>query len=467
MALLDEMNSTIEKEGLAGEINRSFYRTGIDYLDYVNGKINTKTGEYELGVSGGKILLIPGWSGSGKTTTGIQIGWNIIAPEEDGMLLFFDAERGTSHERMSQIIGCDLDYYNENIRDKKVRLANVDVSSEDLQTLIDKIYRIKLISGAGLEFTKDGGLAQKSRTNSKNACELLPPTVIIVDSWAALWPSGINNQLDSMTSMDASARAKANNAVVDQVKGKLFKANIILIVINHIQKGITIDKYAADMRPLKYMKKDETLPGGGRVVYYADFVPRIEQKEKLTPDKEFGIKGFLQECIICKSRSNASGVVITMVFDQYTGVDNLLTNFLVLMNNGRIAGSGHGYSLKSYENAKFKRNNIKELYSSDRKFAKAWDAEVHDTLSEMIVSIEGKKITQVEPEYEGVSTPVPRGPAKKEEEVEITKASVKKMLRKELVELCESQEIDIDWKDYPGKEGLEEAKKDIINYLWS
>jgi len=450
MGLLDEMIETFDKEGLAGEIYRKFYRTGIDYLDYMNGKVSAETGELELGVCGGKILLIPGWSGSGKTTVAIQVGWNIVKDEEEGLMLFYDPERGTSHERLAQVTVDDLDYYLENLKNKKIRLTNDDVASEDLTELIDKIYRIKMTSGCQVAFIKDGSLeAKTNKTKMRDAAAELPPTVIIVDSWAAMFPREMSEMVKVAHGMFATARAKANNAVVDQAKDKMYRANIILIVVNHVQKSVDTNQYAPDSRPLKYLKEEETLPGGGRVCYYADYAPRLEQKAKLTPDKEFGIKGFLQECIICKSRNNASGITITMVFDQFHGVDNLLTNFLILQNNNGIGGSGHGYFLKAYPDAgTFKKKTLHEIYDNDQEFSDAFDAAVAEILDGFIRAIEAREIDQVEDEYV------------------IEPDDIRKMTRTRLKEYCEDQEVDIDWSDYKGKDGLKEAAGAIIEFLF-
>jgi len=344
----------------------------------------------------------------------------------------------------------DLDYYLKHLKNRKIRLTNDDVASEDLTELIDKIYRIKMAHGCQVVFTKTGALEAKTdKRKMRAAAADLPPTVIITDSWAAMFPREMSEMDKVAHGMFATARAKANNAVVDQAKDKMYRANIILIVVNHIQKSVDTNQYAPDARPLKYMKEDETLPGGGRVCYYADYAPRLEQKGKLTPDKEFGIKGFLQECIICKSRNNASGITITLVFDQFHGIDNLLTNFLILQNNGGIGGGGNAYHLKAYPDAgTFKKKTLHETYESDEGFAEAFDAAVAEILDGFIRAIEAREIDQVEDEYQ------------------IGPDEIRGMTRTRLREYCEDEEVDIDWDDYKGKVGLKEAKEAVVEALF-
>lgn len=61
-------------------------------------------------------------------------------------------------------------------------------------------------------------------------------------------------------SMSASSIAKTNNAVIKRIPGILKKANITLIIINHITKKIEIG-FTKTQADVNYLKQDETIPG--------------------------------------------------------------------------------------------------------------------------------------------------------------------------------------------------------------
>ena len=61
----------------------------------------------------------------------------------------------------------------------------------------------------------------------------------------------------------------------------------MLFFVNHIQVLISTDMYGGDKRPLKFLKQDETLPGGKDAIFMSDFTVRLDQGKKIIPGKEF------------------------------------------------------------------------------------------------------------------------------------------------------------------------------------
>ena len=230
----DQVDKVMEEKNLGGNIDRESYATGIDYIDYMNGKFSTE-GDLKLGVSGGKIFYIAGGSGSGKSSFGLQSGYNIIKDYEDGLMFVYDCEKSNSHERIAGICHIDSDEYNGSTRERSVRHINDNTSTEGLYDLIHNIHQAKMNHMTGVEFLKDGSRSKKTKHNEvRNLAQDIPPTVILVDSWANLAPEKMDIDEGNRGSMDASAIAKANNGLIKGVMNRLFEANIILIIINHV-----------------------------------------------------------------------------------------------------------------------------------------------------------------------------------------------------------------------------------------
>ena len=76
-----------------------------------------------------------------------------------------------------------------------------------------------------------------------------------------------------------------------------------------------------------------------------------------------------------------------VVFDQYRGINNVLTNYLMLKTNDKIGGGGQGFFLKAYPDIKFKQANLQELYYSDPDFKQAFDEESHSVYEKIVLDM--------------------------------------------------------------------------------
>ncbi len=439
----------VNDKGLAASIEREVYSTGCDVLDYENGKIN-RDGSRIVGVSGGKILTIVGKSGSGKSTLAIQIGGYIVSLSEDGQMFIYDAEKAHSHERAATLLGYDYETYKAEIEDKKVFIRNLNTTTEGLIGLIVEIHKAKMEHFAGTTFTKTEGRKRGTELQEKKARKAaadMPPTVILADSWPKINPEKIDEDEDKASNMAGGQAAKAKNELVRNMLERMYEANIILIIVNHIGKSISTERYVVDDRPLKWLKMGENLPGGKDHVYLSDCAIRLEQKKALVANEEFGITGFLNEATILKSRSNASGRTVQLVFDQFTGIDNLYTNYLNLKLAKVIEGSSSSFKLKSYPEKTFSQKGLRALYDSDKKFKKAFDKAVADLLSDRLsrLGLEGNAIEADDDDGGSIS----------EEEI-------RAMSKKQFKDFVTANDITIDWSEY---DTLDEAKTAVIESL--
>jgi RecA/RadA recombinase len=452
--LKDALNARMAVGDLGGHLERGTVPTGIDHFDYLNGRFD-KDGNLSIGIGEGKIAYLAGWSGSGKSTIGIQMAWNIIKDDEDAQLFIYDCERSNSHMRVAQLAGLSYDEYRQNYEEDKVKLINSRTSTDNLTTLIREIYEVKMNTIGGVDFTKKGTSDKTNWNKVRSNIAEMPITIIMVDSWALLAPSKGDDSNEIRGNMAGAQIAKANNALIKQCCGTgwLYDANIMLLIINHISKAVNTDMYPPDARPIKWLKKDETLPGGGTAAYMADFMLRLDQVKGLKEDEELHVKGFLCGVTLCKSRSNASGHAITVVFDQYGGADNVLTNYLMLKAANKIGGSSTSYFLKGLDSVKFAQKNIRKMYTTNPAFQEHFDSLVNAELSVFIKQIEGKSSNVAEKIIEELP------------EVGLTYEDVMLMSVVELKRLCKDNQMAVDDDFWKGK--LSQIRKDVADALFS
>lgn len=124
---------------------------------------------------------------------------------------------------------------------------------------------------------------------------------------------------------------------------------------------------------------------GTSFLYLADTVIKFKAGAKLEPEKDFGVKGFINNAKIIKSRSNSSGVEIPLVFDQVNGFDNVLTNFKLLFDLGMLKGNGvSGYYFPELDTVKVKRKDVRKKYAENAEWRELFDKYVAHTLVQLI-----------------------------------------------------------------------------------
>lgn len=350
---------TIKKEKLGREVFSPSYRTGIDLLDYRNGRMEGN--EEVLGISGGKILTVVGKSGSGKSSLAYMIAGTILKTDENAQIIHLDYERAANKTRISRMANVPIDLISSN--SEVYSLLNSEISSETLYRLVKAIHKIKMENKA--DFTID------AKFNGDKVSYLVP-TVILVDSLVSMSPSDIIDEKELSGSMSASAIAKTNNSIFKRITNFITDANITIICINHITSTIAM---GTPTKPaLNFLGQNESLPGGSSAIFLSDSLLKLDTGSKLDEEKDFGIKGFTVTAQYIKSRSSASGRKMTLVFNQETGFDNLLTNVQFLKEKGLLLGSGHGYYIETMQDKKFKLKTVSDIYHNDEDFKNRFDS---------------------------------------------------------------------------------------------
>lgn len=174
--LMGEFKGVIEKNDLgeARDYNPT-YSTGIDILDYRNGKLDNG-GELSVGIGAGKIFTVVGKPGSGKTSLAIKVATTIAEQYEDSNIVHFDFENATTTARIKAISG-----WSEELIEEKYLKLNRSIYSESLYQFIKAAAKIKLNDESLLI---DSGVVD----SEGNEIKVLPPTIILVDSWALVVP---------------------------------------------------------------------------------------------------------------------------------------------------------------------------------------------------------------------------------------------------------------------------------------
>ena len=367
------------------------YPTGFLPFDFLNGyrvHVKSETEDFwynSVGIVDGSSVSFAGRSGSGKTTAAIQMAANIVRPFPEATIFFDDIEGGSNATRREL-----LTHFTPEEAEQRIIYRNTAVSAENFYKRIASIYEIKMNNRADFEY-------DTCKLDSRgNKIYKLIPTVYILDSLAMLTPEKLTEEEELSGQMSTTATAKTNTAVFKRIVPKLKAANIILFTINHINDKIEVNAFTHTKSQVSFLKPGETLPGGKAALYLANNLIRVDDGAKLKETDGLGINGKIVDFEIIKSRTNAAGRSVPMVFDFTSGFDDILSLFMFLKSTGAIITGATCY-LRGHEDMKFRQRDFKNKLFNDPEFAKAFNevarAELETLLGNPEVE-EQKNITQ-------------------------------------------------------------------------
>lgn len=343
------------------------YPTGFLPFDFLNGyrvHVKSETEDFwynAVGIVDGSSVSFAGRSGSGKTTAAIQMAANIIRPFPEATIFFDDIEGGSNATRREL-----LTHFTPEEAEQRIIYRNTAVSAENFYKRIASIYEIKMNNRADFEYDT-GKLDSRG-----NKIYKLIPTVYILDSLAMLTPEKLTEEEELSGQMSTTATAKTNTAVFKRIVPKLKAANIILFTINHINDKIEVNAFTHTKSQVSFLKPGETLPGGKAALYLANNLIRVDDGAKLKETDGLGINGKIVDFEIIKSRTNAAGRSVPMVFDFTNGFDDILSLFMFLKSTGAIITGATCY-LRGHEDMKFRQRDFKNKLFNDPEFAKAFN----------------------------------------------------------------------------------------------
>lgn len=368
------------------------YSTGFLGFDFRNGCImqnfipNKEPVEYfSIGIQDGSMVMIIGRSGCGKTSWAIQSAANIVRKFENGTIFHDDIEAATTLDRK-----LTLTKFTEEELESKYIHRNTGITAENFYERVKMIHDIKLSEREKFEYNT--GIFDYYG----NPIIKLEPTVYILDSLALLMPNTFAEEEELSGNMSATAMARVNASVFKRIVPMLKAANIILLIINHINQKVEINAFARTKSQVSYLKQGETLPGGNSPIYLSNVMIRLDDNTKLTDDKEFGINGSLVDFGLVKSRSNKAGNdVVTLLFNQEEGYDPILSLFILLKQKNMINGQGLGMYLGDRNDLKFSQKTFKNKLADNIELQTLFSSLCFEVLKEYLVRTEKVNTTEL------------------------------------------------------------------------
>ena len=351
------------------------YPTGFLPLDYMNGQrvqVYNENGEMireydSVGFVEGTIITVISDPGLGKTTAVIQFATSIASKFPDSFVIHEDIEQASHINRVRNIT------YQSSRWIKDHYVIYQDTHTENI---IDRFMdHAKMKLNNRKEFEYDTGL----KDMYGDPIIRLKPTVVIIDSLAMMRSEEVSfsnegkNKDDieqAAGNMFAARVAKFNSEMFKQILPYAKKANIILFVINQINRKISTG-FISSPRDLVGLGENESIGGGRASLYLANNVLRFKNKGMLKPDKDYKINGNIIDATFYKSRTNASNVSCELIFDKQNGFSPTLSLVHYAINNNIIVKKGNKYMIPGFENDMFSKSTFCEVAAKNPKMLSA------------------------------------------------------------------------------------------------
>lgn len=354
------------------------YSTGFLALDYLNGTVvhvKDKDRDFKynsVGIVDGCAVTCIGRTGCGKSTLIVQMAANIIRKFPGAAIFHDDLEGGSTGARRAILTR----FTAEELQQRYV-YRNTGVTAENLYQRIKTIHDEKISNPSEYEY--DTGLFD---TRGGRIFKFIP-TVYIVDSLPMLMPEKVTEEEELTGQMTVTSGAKVNTRVIKSIVPMLKAANIILLSINHILDDVVINPMQRSKSQVAYLKPGERLPGGKAFIYLANNMFRLDDDQKLTDAKDYGVNGAIVNVTIVKSRTNKSGKSIPLVLDMETGFDPILSLFAFLKSVGRINDKG-SYKSIGDSDIKFFQKDFKRKLMESPELQKVFADECNVELSKLL-----------------------------------------------------------------------------------
>lgn len=337
--LMDEIIAGLESiKGITFNQEIEVVTTGLDLLDGCAGG----------GFPKGKLLLLAGAPGGGKSTLAGQVIGSFQKTHPNAMGFYIDGEQAMTMSRL-QLLGCDPN---------RTLLISQAITLETVIKTFDHIVKSKLAK-------KMGDV----------------PWIVVVDSETAI-PTEKQLQISDPTKVTGyKARMLSHN--IPKMMLDCTAGNVTLLMISQLKDKVKMDAYVQDMAGLKGL--GNSIITGGNTMKYMPFMVGIVRPSESIDSEKFGFSGVVSEIKFIKNKLYIPHIKVPIVLDYMKGYSDFWTKMMLVKQAKVIKGSGIGMYLPNLTTKKFRYREMENLYNTDPEWRVAFD-EIYTQCKEVILA---------------------------------------------------------------------------------
>ena len=315
--------------------------TGIDLFDTILGG----------GIPVGKLVLITGAPGGGKTSLAISMISSLQKRYKNALALYLDAEQSMGKKRLEEF---DVD------TDRTI-LISQDLTVEKVSKIISK--------------------ATAYRENKKYK-DINDPFFVVWDSESATMT---NKQLAANDDPSKVLGQKSNmlSLVIPKLVNVANKYKMTFIVISQLRDKISMNPFASNSPDLKGLG-DKRITGGNVMRFHPFQIIYMRPKEDVDIDV-YGFSGVISEVKLIKNKLFRPNIKINIVLDYIRGYNDFWTREYLIRQHKGIKGTAWQY-LDNYPDVKFRKSDILNMYNTNETFRQKFDELYHTYKEELLKS---------------------------------------------------------------------------------
>lgn len=411
-----------KKNPIASVTSMVQYPTGFMYADYGTGSYLTVHDDEErglyryhnVGFCQGSVNTVIAKSQGGKTTLTIAMAAAIIEPYINELI------RQKTFSDMNRMVGKKgIDFNMEGapfieILDTEKTLP-IDYTKKVTQYTNKLVKRHIMINQITTDRDLINAVIKHARYKTAHMKKVpmpildmfgnpiwdYPPTVMIVDSASQLLLEDCDDPnmakkgegimeiyLASIQNTAGAKRAKVITAMYSQLVNYAKKYNIIIFMINHINKMLPINGIA--VKQYRGLRAGETISGGEKAIYLTANILRLDVIKSIgtasTTSLNLGedVVGFVAKATWIKSKSNSKSNSCMLCYTDQAGYDPLLSNLYQGRENGDLLKSGNYHYIRGYEKLRFTLKNYQEVFGDHPELFMAYYDELRDKCAALL-----------------------------------------------------------------------------------